>query len=159
MTKNEYIKSLIYAFNTCKKIIKEGKVEIIIDFEKEDNAKNLICTIPDFKKIPKIKIYSISIDTYLQSKFIPLSGVNVLFYIVALYLRIEKNNKGIYNKYKNPESERTKMKERTEILKKTSFIFERHDTGFWYYSVSELKNTSLFIFDIKKMDGDTTPNN
>lgn len=159
MIKKNYVDSLILAFNTCKELIVGGKSEIAIDFENKYNKKNLICNIPAFNNIPNIKIYCISKEKYLHSEYIHLSGVNVLFFIAALYLRVEKKNNGNYYEYTNNENEMLKIKERTDILKQVSFIFEKDTKGFWYYPISELKNTSLFIFDIKKMDGDTTTNN
>lgn len=149
MTKNEYIKLLISAFKICKSYIKEGKREIFIS---EKKYNDLVFSIPAFKDIPDINIYSVSLSTALYSKYKHLSGVNVLFFIVCLYLRIEENNTGTYYEYKDYNDEKSKSYERIAKLKKNSFIYEKLHKGFWYYPISELKSTKLFIFDLTGMN-------
>lgn len=149
MTKNDYINFLISAFKICKSYIKEGKREIFIS---EKKYNNLVFSIPSFKDIPEINIYSVSVSTSLYSKYNHLSGVNVLFFIVCLYLRIEKNNTGNYHEYKDYTDEKSKSYERIAKLKKNFFIYETLEKGFWYYPISELKSTKLFIFDLTKMN-------
>ena len=157
ITKKDYINYLISAFNECKNIIKEGKREVAIQFEKKSSSKYLVYNIPAFENNPEINIYSISAEKFLHSEYIHLSGVNVLFFIAALYLRVEKNNVGIYHEY-TKENEYSKVRERTEILKQTSFILKKDEKGFWYYPISELKSTELFNFDLPKLNSSSNTN-
>lgn len=152
MTKEMYFERLIKTFNETKKIIKEGKQTVVIEKSKEKYTK---FEIPAFGNFPDIKISSITEEQYSHSDYIHLAGVNVLFFLVCIYLIIEKNNTGIYYEYKNPGNKNLEMKERIEILKKTSFIFEKDEKGFWYYPISELKNTPLFIFDLTEMNSES----
>ena len=144
MNKNEYTNLLISAFNKCKEAIKEGKREIIID---KDSHKKIEFVIPSFENFEEITIYSISKDECLYNKYIHLSGVNVLFYICCLYLRLIDSNKGKYYEYTFTE-ERNRMSERIKILKKHSFIFSQNEKGFCYYQINDLKNINKLIFDL-----------
>lgn len=144
MNKNEYTNLLISAFNKCKETIKEGKREIIID---KDSHKKTEFVIPSFENFEEITIYSISKDEYLYNKYIHLSGVNVLYYICCLYLRLLNNTQGKYYEYTSTE-ERKRMIERIKILKNQSFIFNENEKGFWYYQINDLKNTNKLIFDL-----------
>lgn len=144
MNKNEYTNLLISAFNKCKKTIKEGKREIIID---TSSHKKIEFVIPSFENFEEITIYSISKDEYLYNKYIHLSGVNVLFFISCLYLRLLNNNNGKYHEYTSNE-EIKRMSERIKILKTHSFIFSETEKGFCYYPISDLKNINKFVFDL-----------
>lgn len=144
MNKNEYTNLLISAFNKCKETIKEGKREIIID---KDSHKKTEFVIPSFENFEDITIYSISKDEYLYNKYIHLSGVNVLYYICCLYLRLLNNTQGKYYEYTSTE-ERKRMIERIKVLKNYSFIFNENEKGFWYYPINEIKNTNKLIFDL-----------
>lgn len=146
MTKNEYINSLVSAFNTCKEIIKKGKREIIIS-EHEYTRKELEIIIPPFEKCEGIKIHSIPDYESLYSEYIHLSGVNVLFYICCLYLRLIDSNHGKYHEYTSIDKNK-RMSEKLHILKISSFIFDEDKNGFWYYSIKDLKNTNKFVFDL-----------
>lgn len=144
MNKNEYTNLLISAFNKCKETIKEGKREIIID---KSSHKKIEFVIPSFENFEEITIYSFSKDECLYNKYIHLSGVNVLFYISCLYLRLLNNNQGKYYEYTSTE-ERKRMIERIKVLKNYSFIFNENEKGFWYYPINEIKNTNKLIFDL-----------
>ena len=144
MNKNEYTNLLISAFNKCKETIKEGKREIIID---KDSHKKIEFVIPSFENFEEITIYSISKDECLYNKYIHLSGVNVLFYICCLYLRLLNNNYGKYHEYTSND-EIKRMSERLKVLKNYSFIFNENKKGFWYYQINDLKNTKKLIFDL-----------
>lgn len=146
MTKNEYINSLVSAFNTCKEIIKKGKREIIIS-EHDYTRKELEIIIPPFEKCEGIKIHSIPDYESLYSEYIHLSGVNVLFYICCLYLRLIDSNHGKYHEYTSIDKSK-KINEKINVLRRCSFIFEENEKGFWYYPIKDLKNTNKFVFDL-----------
>lgn len=144
MTKNEYTNLLISAFNKCKEIIKEGKREVVID---TSSHKKIEFVIPSFENFEEITIYSISKDESLYNKYIHLSGVNILFFISCLYLRLINNNYGKYTEYTTNE-ERNRMNERIKALKNSYFIFNENEKGFWYYPINEIKNTDKLMFDL-----------
>ena len=100
MTKEIYLKKIIKSFNDCKKIIKEGKRTPVIDTGKEKRTK---LELPAFGDFPNLKIASISENEYSHSAYIHLAGVNVLFYLVCIYLRLDKNKVGKYRKYRTSD--------------------------------------------------------
>lgn len=112
MNKTEYVNLLVDAFNKCKEIIKEGKREVIvIDLPRKGSEFE----VPNFQNLKGFKIYSISKDSYLHESYIHLSGANILYYIVGLYLQLQ-DNKGTYYKYDSIEPGK-RMRERVSILK------------------------------------------
>lgn len=160
MTKNEYEKILVKIFGKCKsdiiennKLLKEHQKEkakvlcIPSQEEKKDYKFSLPkYIIPKFGEFDEIRICETSYFKYEDGKCINFSGVNVLYYLVCMYLRAQ-GNKGI-EVYYSAESEIIKSFERVKILKSSSFIFSYGNEKFTYYPLSEIKGTDQFKFDI-----------
>lgn len=137
----KYENQLLDTFNNVKQIIKENKRVPIID-TKHEYKTEVNFTRPTGKDV---EIYSISLHRYITSEYIRISGVNVLFYLVCLYMRDVLIQKGTYCE------EKTK---KLKILKSSNFIFEENDNGFWYYSIAEIKEIGAkegFFFDLPKL--------
>ena len=93
----------------------------------------------------RVEICSISLKKYITSEYIHLSGVNILYYLVCLYMRDVLKKKGTYCAEKS---------QKLKILKSSNFIFEENDNGFWYYSIAEIKEIGAkerFLFDLPKL--------
>ena len=137
----KYENQLLDTFNNVKQIIKENKRVPIID-TKHEYKTEVNFTRPTGKDV---EIYSISLHRYITSEYIRISGVNVLFYLVCLYMRDVLIQKGTYCE------EKTK---KLKILKSSNFIFEEDDNGFWYYPIAEIKKIGAkegFLFDLPKL--------
>lgn len=160
MTKNEYEKILFDTFEECKsdiiennKLLKEhqkvkAKVLCIPSQEEKEDYKfsSPKYIIPKFDEFDEIRICDTSYFRYEDGKCINISGVNVLYYLVCMYLRLQ-GNKGVEVFY-SAETESMKSFERVKILKSASFIFIYENEKFTYYPLSEIKGTDKFIFDI-----------
>lgn len=160
MTKNEYEKLLFETFEKCKsdiiknnELLKEhqkvkAKVLCIPSQEEKEDYKFSPpkYIIPKFGEFDEIRICETSYFRYEDGKCINISGVNVLYYLVCMYLRLQ-GNKGVEVFY-SAETESMKSFERVKILKSASFIFSNENEKFTYYPLSEIKGTDKFIFDI-----------
>lgn len=160
MTKNEYEKILFETFEKCKSDIIENnellkinqkvkaKVLCIPSQEEKKDYKFSFSKyiIPKFDEFDEIRICDTSYFRYEDGKCINISGVNVLYYLVCMYLRLQ-GNKGIEVLY-SAETESMKSFERVKILKSASFIFSYENEKFTYYPLSKIKGTDKFIFDI-----------
>ena len=160
MTKNKYEKILSKTFEKCKSDIignnellnknLQAKAKVLCipsPKEKEDNKFNFPkYIIPKFDKFDEIRICDTSYFRYEDGKCIKISGVNVLYYLVCIYLRLQ-GNKGIEVFY-SAETESMKSFERVKILKSASFIFSYENEKFTYYPLSEIKGTGIFNFNI-----------
>ena len=160
MTKNEYEKLLFETFEKCKSDIIENnellkknqkvkaKVLCIPSQEEKGDYKFSFpkYIIPKFDEFDEIRICDTSYFRYEDGKCINISGVNVLYYLVCMYLRLQ-GNKGVEVFY-SAETESMKSFERVKILKSASFIFIYENEKFTYYPLSEIKGTDKFIFDI-----------
>ena len=160
MTKNDYEKILFDTFKECKSDIIENNV--LLKKHQKVKAKVLCIPsqeekedykfsppkyiIPKFGEFDEIRICETSYFRYEDGKCIKISGVNVLYYLVCMYLRAQ-GNKGIEVLY-SAEDKSVKAFERTKILKSTSFIFSYEHEKFTYYPLSDIKGTDQFIFDI-----------
>lgn len=123
MSKETYIN----IFNHVKAEIIGGSVPIIID--------------PEFSPKDLEKIQFIKIETFCQKKLIHLTGVNVLFYIVSIYLQYELQIR--------PEeaSKDTKVL----IMKQKNFIIKENEEKIFFFSLKILESfPELFKFDLKK---------
>ena len=121
-------------------IIKNERVPII-DSTREYKHKEITVLRPNEKNV---EIYSISPSMYRNSYYIHLSGVNIMYYLVCLYMRDVLNKKGTY----------CTDTEKIKILKLSNFIFEEDNDGFWYYSIAEIKEVGAqegFLFDLPKL--------
>lgn len=160
MTKNDYEKILFDTFKKCKsdiiknnELLKEhqkvkAKVLCIPSQEEKEDYKFSFpkYIIPKFDEFDEIRICDTSYFRYEDGKCINISGVNVLYYLVCMYLRLQ-GNKGVEVFY-SAETECMKSFERVKILKSASFIFIYENEKFTYYPLSEIKGTDKFIFDI-----------
>lgn len=162
MTKNEYEKILFETFEKCKsdiiennellKKIQKVKAKVLCipsQEEKEDyKFSSPKYIIPKFGEFDEIRICETSYFRYEHGKCINISGVNVLYYLVCMYLRLQ-GNKGIELLY-SAEDESVKAFERTKILKSASFIFSNENEKLTYYPLSNIKGTGIisFNFDI-----------
>ena len=147
MSTNNYINQLVKAFNISKDIIKEAKrVPVIITNEAPLKHSKKEVEILESEFLPQITIYSISMEKYCSSKYLHLSGVNVLFYIVCLYF-ISNNIKGTYYKYQTS----MQKSEEVKLLRNNNFIFNKEENGFEYFEVSQLKSTTYFKFDLPQL--------
>lgn len=138
----EYKTQLLDTFNKVKELIKKNNRVPIIAHNQEHRKNEVNFLRPNGECVA---IFSISLPRYITSQFIHLSGVNVLFYIVCLYMRDVLNEKGTYCEEKS---------KKLKILRSSSFIFEEDDNGFWYYSIAEIKEIGAkegFIFDLPKL--------
>lgn len=160
MTEKDYENILYYIFNACKEYIKENN--ILLKNNQKVKAKMLCIptqsekreyqfgfpkyVIPKFGELDEIRIYDISYFRYEDGKSINIAGVNVLYYIVCLYLQLN-GNKGVEFLY-SAESDSIKSFERTKILKLASFIFNYGEEKFKYYPLNDIKGTGRFIFDL-----------
>lgn len=133
--KDLYIKSLLSAFNECKKISKEE--EIVIKFTNDYRPSNLIMKFPEIENFPSFSIVKHS------GNYIRLSGVFVLYYLVVLYLRLQDIDQG--EKYVFDQS-KDKLSQKIKLLKKTVFIFEENEDSLIYYPISKLKENGFFEF-------------
>lgn len=135
---------MIKAYNVSKDIIKDGeRVPVIITNEAPLKRLKNEVVIHREGNISQITISSIPISEYCNSRYLHLSGVNVLFYIVCLYFTASKV-KGTYYQYQTT----IKTDEKTKILKNNTFIFDEDKSGFWYFEVSRIKSTPYFLFDL-----------
>ena len=153
----EYEKLLKSIFDQVKaEILETNKLFI----NQERKSANIICitnnkeydsykeiTIPEFNEIPEVTIYKIPYSKLEFKKLIRISGINVLYYIVCMYLKLHGNN-GNEVYYSSPQNEIIKSKERTKILKMQNFIFKDEGVKFTFYSLDSIKGTGRFIFDI-----------
>ena len=133
-----YKNHLQNVFNHVKQMIKENERVPIIDSTREYRHREVSILEKD------IEIYSISPSMYRNSYYIHLSGVNILYYLVCLYMRDVLNKKGTY----------CTDTEKLKILKSSNFIFEEDDNGFWYYPIAEIKEIGAqegFLFDLPKI--------
>ena len=133
-----YKNHLQNVFNHVKQMIKENERVPIIDSTREYRHREVSILEKD------IEIYSISPSMYRNSYYIHLSGVNILYYLVCLYMRDVLNKKGTY----------CTDTEKLKILKSSNFIFEEDDNGFWYYPIAEIKEIGAqegFLFDLPKL--------
>lgn len=160
MTKNEYEEILVKIFVECKsdiiknnELLKEhqkvkAKVLCIPSQEEKKDYKFSPpkYIIPKFGEFDEIRICETSYFRYENGKCINISGVNVLYYLVCMYLRAQ-GNKGI-EAYYSAESEIIKSLERVKILKSSSFIFSNENEKCTYYPLSEIKGTGIFNFNI-----------
>lgn len=128
-------------FDNCKSFILNNPNKVLI--VSKDKGRNVLYTVPTKNDE---YICSIDIEQYTSGKFIHISGVNVLFYIVCLFLKTQGNNGIRYNYLQNVQEK--KDIERIEILKRQNFIFKTDNTGFIYYPINLLKGTGKFIFDL-----------
>lgn len=128
-------------FDNCKSFILNNPNKVLI--VSKDKGRNVLYTVPTKNDE---YICSIDIEQYTTGKFIHISGVNVLFYIVCLFLKTQGNNGIRYNYLQNVQEK--KEIERIEILKGQNFIFKTDNTGFIYYPINLLKGTGKFIFDL-----------
>lgn len=128
-------------FDNCKSFILNNPNKVLI--VSKDKGRNVLYTVPTKNDE---YICSIDIEQYTTGKFIHISGVNVLFYIVCLFLKTQGNNGIRYNYLQNVQEK--KDIERIEILKGQNFIFKIDNTGFIYYPINLLKGTGKFIFDL-----------
>ncbi len=142
-----YNNQLISVFNQAKHILLSGKEKVIIIKPEEDysDRDDVFLPIPKFNEQQNFYITTTSLFKYVGGDYIHLSGVNVLFYIVCLYIRANTGNYGTYYHFKNPLK---KGNEKFRILKDSVFIFEENDDGFWYYPISSLTSNSNFKFDL-----------
>lgn len=142
MTEKDYAKYLKKTFDDCKKFIMDnnGKLEIVIS---NTPLKKLEFTIPKFKEFEEINIYSISVERSSREDYVHLAGVNILFFLVCLYLRLTNGNKGIFKEWSF-----NKSYDRFTTLKLDTFIMEETETGFFYYKIKDLKSTGKFKFNL-----------
>lgn len=125
-------------FDNCKSFILNNPRKVL--FVSKEKGRNVLYKVNDEY------ICSIDIEKYTTGKFIHISGVNVLFYIVCMFLKTQGNN-GIRYNYLQKEEDK-KEEERIEILKGQNFIFKTDNTGVIYYPINLLKDTGKFIFDL-----------
>lgn len=138
----EYKNQLLTIFNQLKNMIKENKRVPIIDPKHEYRKMEEKFLRPNGERV---EICSISLKKYITSEYIHLSGVNILYYLVCLYMRDVLKKKGTYCAEKS---------QKLKILKSSNFIFEENDNGFWYYSIAEIKEIGAkegFLFDLPKL--------
>ena len=137
-----YKNHLQNVFNHIKQMIIKNERVPIIDSTREYKHKEITVLRPNEKNV---EIYSISPSMYRNSYYIHLSGVNIMYYLVCLYMRDVLNKKGTY----------CTDTEKIKILKLSNFIFEEDDNnGFWYYSIAEIKEIGAqegFLFDLPKL--------
>ena len=138
----QYKKQLQTIFNSVKKMIIKNERVPIIDPTRPYRRKEL-----DLLRLngENVEIYSITHSMYISLHYIHLSGVNIMFYLVCLYMRDVLNQKGAYCE------EKTK---KLKLLKSSNFIFEEDDNGFWYYPIAEIKKIGSqegFLFDLPKL--------
>ena len=144
MKKTNYHGQLLNAFNCVKQLIKENERVPIVDTMNTYRKKE--GSIQKTQNGEEITIYSLSPTAYNTKPYIHLSGVNIMFYLVCLYLRAIKQDMGIYC-----EKEKTK---KITLLKMSNFIFEEDEKGYWYYPISQIKEFGAqegFIFDLPKL--------
>lgn len=139
---NDYKNLLLDTFNSVKQMIIKNERVPIIDSTREYKHCEAEFLRPNKKSID---IYSISPSMYRNADYIHLSGVNIMFYLVCLYMRDVLKKKGTYCAEKS---------QKLKILKSSNFIFEENDNGFWYYSIAEIKEIGAkegFVFDLPKL--------
>ena len=124
---------------------KDANIMCITNNKEYDSYKKII--IPEFNGIPEVTIYKIPYFKLEFKNLIRISGINVLYYIVCMYLKLHGNN-GDEVYYSSPQNEIIKSKERIRILKMQNFIFKDEEYKFTFYSLDSIKGTGKFIFDI-----------
>lgn len=137
-----YKNHLQNVFNHIKQMIIKNERVPIIDSTREYKHNEITVLRPNEKNV---EIYSISPSMYRNSYYIHLSGVNIMFYLVCLYMRDVLNKNGTYCEEKT---------QKLKILKSSNFIFEEDDNGFWYYPIAEIKeigDKEGFLFDLPKL--------
>lgn len=123
MSKETYIN----IFNHVKAEIIGGSVPIIID--------------PEFSPKDLEKIQFIEIETFCTKKYTHLTGVNVLFYIVSIYLQYELQIR--------PKEASKEIK--LLIMKHKNFIIKENEEKIFFFSLKILESfPELFKFDLKK---------
>lgn len=129
------------AFDKTKVEIVNGNIPFITEGE-----KNKIANLPKIDKIESLNISILSKEAYSNIGYIHLSGVNVLYYIVSLYM--------INIGAKLEEAPKT---EKTKVLKKTNFIFSEDEENIYFFSIEKIRkaNEDLFIFDLPKIKKNT----
>lgn len=139
---NDYKNLLLDTFKSVKQMIIKNERVPIIDSTREYKHCEARVLRPNSSSID---IYSISPSMYRNADYIHLSGVNIMFYLVCLYMRDVLNKNGTYCEEKT---------QKLKILKSSNFIFEEDDNGFWYYPIAEIKEIGAqegFLFDLPKL--------